>query len=237
MLKDGEKKTVAFVRDGGPNFVPIGMVFPPKNVKSLGRQSYGQTAAGFGYIHLRDIPSNLPEQLDQMLEAIGKVPGLVLDLRANGGGGGDHAAMFGRFIGAGKTWRNIPSAGKKPFDGPMVVIIDAGTRSAGETFGGMFKEDGRAWMIGDTPTAGMSSQKDKITVPSGLFAAYFSVRSNMGRFNGGRGLEGLGLTPHELVAYVPADLAQGVDTQIRRAEVLLQRGLPKDKVPYEAERR
>jgi hypothetical protein len=65
---------------------------------------------------------------------------------------------------------------------------------------------------------------------------YFSVRSNMGRFNEGRGIEGIGVPPHELVPYSPEDLARGVDTQIRRAEELLKQGLPQDKVPFEKER-
>ena len=39
------------------------------------------------------------------------------------------------------------SAGPKPYGGPVVVIIDAGVRSAGETASGMFKEDGRAYEI------------------------------------------------------------------------------------------
>jgi C-terminal processing protease CtpA/Prc len=236
LLKDSAPRTVAIVRNGGPNFAPIGPVFPPKKVQELGRQSYGRTDGGFGYLHLRDIPETLPAQLDTMLAFVGDAPGVILDLRANGGGGGDHAAMFGRFIGAGKTWHNYASAGARPFDGPLVLIVDAGTRSAGETFGGLFKQEGRAYVIGDGPTAGMSSSKEKVPVPSGLFAAYFSVRSNMGRFNGGRGVEGIGMAPQELVPYDPAELAKGVDTQIRRAEELLRTGLPKTKVPYEAAR-
>lgn len=115
----------------------------------------------------------------------------------------------------------------------MVVIVDAGVRSAGETVAGMFKEDGRAWMIGDTPTAGMSAQKAVVTVPSGLFSVRFAVASNKGRFNDGRGIEGIGVPPHEVTPYEAADLARGVDTQIRLAEEFLTRGLPKDRVPWE----
>jgi hypothetical protein len=44
------------------------------------------------------------------------------------------------------------------------------------------------------------------------------------------------MAPQELVPYDPAELAKGVDTQIRRAEELLRTGLPKTKVPYEAAR-
>jgi carboxyl-terminal processing protease len=91
----------------------------------------------------------------------------------------------------------------------------------------MFKEDGRAYAIGDSPTAGMSSSKQTLPVPSGLFCAYFSVFSNKGR-----GIEGIGVPPHELVPYDPKELAAGVDTQIRRAEELLEKGFPDGSVAY-----
>lgn len=212
--------------------VPSGPVFPPKGLTALGRQSYGKTAAGNGYIHLRDVPGELPDQLDTALDAIGDVPGLVLDTRANGGGGCDHDAVFARFLPAGKAFGPYKGAGKRPYAGPMVVIVDAGVRSAGETVAGQFKEDGRAFMIGDTPTAGMSSQKETVTVPSGMFSVLVSVASNKGRFNGGRGIEGIGVPPHEVVPYDPAELAEGIDTQIRRAEELLAKGFPKGVVRW-----
>jgi carboxyl-terminal processing protease len=232
-LAEGKKKSeVKLVRQGGPNFVPIGPLFPPKDLKAVGRQSYGKTGGGMGYIHLRDVPGELPEQLDQMLQDLGDVPGLILDCRANGGGGCDHDAVFGRFVPKGEAWRQYKSAGPAPYSGPMVVIVDAGVRSAGETIAGQFKEDGRAWMIGDTPTSGMSSSKDRLEVPSGMFKVFYSVTSNKGRFNGGKGIEGIGVPPSEVTPYDPKDLLKGVDTQIRRAEEILKAGLPKDKVAY-----
>ena len=236
-LADGaEKKTVKITRRGGPNYVPIGPVFPPKDLKTIGRQSYGKTAGGMAYIHLRDVPGDLPEQLDTMLAEIGKAPGLILDCRANGGGGCDHDAVFGRFVPKETQWKQYASAGPNPYEGPMVVIVDAGVRSAGETISGQFKEDGRAWMIGDTPTAGCSSSKDRLEVPSGMFKVYYSVTSNKGRFNGGKGIEGIGVPPSEVTPYEPEDLRKGVDTQIRRAEEILKKGLPADKVEYQPKR-
>jgi hypothetical protein len=231
-----KKRSVTIRRSGGPNFAPIGPAFPPPDLETTGRHSYGRTASGFGYIHLRDVSAELSRELDLMLDAIGDVPGLILDVRANGGGGTDHEAVFGRFLAPGEKWRQYTGQGKRPFAGPMVVIIDAGVRSAGETIAGMFKEDGRAYAIGDSPTAGMSSQKAALEVPSGLFKVRFSVRSNKARFNGGKGIEGIGVPPHEIVAYAPADLAKGVDTLIRRAEELLRGGFPAGSVPY-AEKR
>ena len=230
------KKTLAR-KDGG--LAPLGPVFLPAGLQAIGRNSYGKLASGYGYIHLRDVPQTLPDDLDKMLEALADPPGLVLDCRANGGGGCDHDAVFGRFVPKGQTLKfekEYASAGPRPFKGPVVVIVDAGVRSAGETVAGMLKEDGRAYMIGPEATAGMSSQKTTIDLPSGLFQLYVSVGSNKGRFNGGKGIEGIGVPPHEIVPYDPADLAAGVDTQIKRAEALLAKGFPKNAVPYHPER-
>lgn len=233
-IKDaaGALKKIERVRNGGPNYAAIGPLFPPKNLKGLGRQSYGRTSHGFGYIHLRDVPENLPMQLQQMNATIGDVPGLILDMRANGGGGCDHEAVFGNFLAKGQQWHGYSSKYDGGFTGPMVVIVDAGVRSAGETIAGMFKEDGRAYMLGESATAGMSSQKTEITTPSGLFTIRFSVASNKGRFNNGRGIEGIGVQPHEIVLPDAADLLAEKDTLIERAAKLLKDGFPKDAVPY-----
>jgi C-terminal processing protease CtpA/Prc len=114
----------------------------------------------------------------------------------------------------------------------VVVLIDAGVRSAGESAAGIFKEDGRGWLIGESPTAGMSSSKETIELPSGLFALYVSVATNKGRFNGGKGIEGIGVPPSEVVEYEPEDLAQGIDTLIRVAEERLMK-FPQDQVRYD----
>jgi carboxyl-terminal processing protease len=148
-IKDetGAAKQIKRVRNGGPNQVPIGPIFPPENLKFVGRQSYGKTKEGMGYVHLRDVPGDLPAQLDTMLAALGEMPGLILDMRANGGGGCDHEAVFGRF-------------------------------------------------------------------------------------NNGRGIEGIGVPPHEVVPVKAADLIKKQDTLILRATELLQNGFPKGAVFY-----
>jgi C-terminal processing protease CtpA/Prc len=231
------KKATLARNDGG--LAPAGPVVFPPGLQAIGRNSYGKLPSGFGYIHLRDVPQSLPEDLDRMLEALADPPGLVLDCRANGGGGCDHDAVFGRFVPKGVTLsfgRTYPSAGARPYKGPVVVIVDAGVRSAGETVAGMLKEDGRAFMIGPEATAGMSSQKTTIELPSGLFHLYVSVGSNKRQFNGGKGIEGIGVAPHEIVPYDPTDLASGIDSEIRRAEELLAKGFPRNVVPYHPER-
>lgn len=236
--KKGRKKVSLTCGKSGGDARYVGPVFPGKDWKPLGkRDMYATLPSGFGYVYLGECAGGLPEELDEALAAIGDAPGIVLDLRANNGGGTDHAAVFGRFVAKGASWRQYTSSGPAPFAGPMVVIVDAGTRSAGETVAGQFKEDGRAYMIGPEPTHGMSAQKVELEVPSKLFAVRFAVSSNKQRFNGGRGIEGIGVAPHEIVAWDPKLLQSGVDPMIARAEELLKKGFPKGAVPYEPAKR
>lgn len=230
----GEKKkrTITFTKR---NQVPSGPAFAPEGLETAGDLAFGRTAAGFGYVHLRRMKESVVDDLDTALAKVGDVPGLVLDFRANGGGSFDHEAFIGRFVPAGKTIEfavKHASAGPRQYGGPIVVIVDAGVRSAGETAADLFKEDGRGYVIGESATAGMSSQKTTIELPSKLFALYVSTRSNHARANGGKGLEGLGVIPHELVEYDAKDLAAKKDTLIARAEALFAK-FPQEKVPYD----
>ena len=57
------------------------------------------------------------------------------------------------------------------------------------------------------------------------------LRGNF-RYNKGKGIEGLGIPPHQIVPYVPADLDVGRDTQISTAEALLLKDTPSEEVDY-----
>lgn len=235
-LKDAKGKRVArTITCGSAPQVPDGPAFLPDGLERTKDLKYGRTKAGFGYVHVRRCPDDLPQQMDVALAALTDAKGVILDFRGNSGGGFDHDALMGRFIPTGRSIdfaKHYASAGPNPYGGPVVVIIDATVRSAGETASGMFKEDGRAFCIGEGPTAGMSAVKEQFDLPSGKWALHVAVASNKGRFNGGRGLEAIGVIPDETVEYAPKELAAGIDSQIARAEALLKR-FPQNKVRYD----
>jgi len=235
--KQKSKRTVTFEKAG---VVADGPAFPPQPLEWDGRSlGFGFTQAGWGYIHMRRIKNTVLDELDQALGKMRDAPGLILDFRGNSGGGVDHDAFESRFIPAGREMPRMarpPLAGAGPhgYGGPVIVIVDATVRSAGETVAGMFKEDGRAYMIGESPTAGMSAQKETIELPSGKYGLYVAVGSNRISFNGGRGIEGIGVPPNEIVQYDPQDLNAGRDTLIMRAEALLAE-YPQKEVRYDPE--
>lgn len=236
-LKDpsgkAKKRTLTYSKGSA---VPFGPAVVPKGLTGDGDVTWAKLDANVGYLHLRRCPEDLPAQVDRALEAVGDAKGLILDFRGNSGGGFDHDEFMGRFVPAGTTLafgQRYESRGPRQFAGPIVVIVDGTVVSAGETASGIFKEDGRGYLIGESPTAGMSSQKTTIDLPSGKFDLYVSTHSNKARFNAGRGIEGIGVIPHEIVAYGQKDLAAGVDTLIRRASELLAK-FPANKVPYRA---
>ena len=229
-----KKKTLIFER---ARQVPDGPAIFPKGTKrsSKSNVNFGKTESGFGYIHIRRCKPSVVAEVDEALKAIGNPKGMILDFRGNTGGSFNHEALFGRFVPKGKTIsfnKKYKSAGTVTYGGPIVAIIDGSVASAGETASGMFKEDGRAYVIGEGPTAGMSSGKRYIELPSGKFKLRVSVSSNMGRANKGKGIEGIGIPPHESLFYNAKDLANGIDTLTRRAEQLLK-DMPKNVVPYQ----
>ena len=86
--------------------------------------------------------------------------------------------------------------------------------------------------LGQEPA--VPAEEPRQTESKKRFSLYVSVRSNKSRFQGGRGIEGIGMIPHETVPYVAEDLANGEDTLIQRAEAILAK-FPKGKVPYRPE--
>ena len=121
----------------------------------------------------------------QLLEKIGNLKGLILDLRENHGGfvtqGVKVAGLFitnGVIViskynnGEEKYYRDID--GKRVFDGPLIVLVSRQTASAAEITAQALQDYGVALVVGDDHTYGKGSiQSQTVTDNSG--SNYFKV--------------------------------------------------------------
>lgn len=97
----------------------------------------------------------------QLLEDLrGKINGLVLDLRENGGGSLQEAVdLTGLFVGEGPIVQVRNAGGgvevekdgepSQVYDGPLAVLVDHASASASEIFAGAIQDYGRGLVIGD----------------------------------------------------------------------------------------
>jgi C-terminal processing protease CtpA/Prc len=174
---------------------------------------YGKLDSAFGYIYLRRI-RDVTACLDAAFRSFEGIKGLIIDLRGNGGGGYD-AEVFKRF-----DKKQGPLPGIPFYRGDMVVLIDAGTFSAGETFARDLVHAADAHLMGSR-TAGSSTAKRTWKLPHGLGTVILPRRSRWG-FDG-QPIEYNGIAPHEVLEVVPSELQKGQNSGIRRAEEYLER--------------
>jgi carboxyl-terminal processing protease len=94
-----------------------------------------------------------------------RIQGLIVDLRANGGGSLDEAVKIsGLFINQGPVVQVKESdgsidvlrdhEGKALYTGPMIVLVDKQSASASEIFAAAMQDYGRALIVGDSSTFG-----------------------------------------------------------------------------------
>jgi len=190
------------------NFRFMALKFPELQKTADEDVWYGKLPSGVGYIHYTGVSGKSRQGLDQACEALAECPGLILDMRLNGGGGESGVGAFDTRTG---SW-------KKPF----VVLHGPKTFSAGETEIWALRDmrAGRkcdVQFFGQT-TAGASGSKIRWKLPSGFAEGRFVYR----HWRGGRSkIEGSGIEPDEVVLQDVVELSLGIDSCIRRAEAWL----------------
>jgi C-terminal processing protease CtpA/Prc len=186
-----------------------------------------------GYIRIRGWGRFAPEEFDKLLEPLREKPGLILDVRDNGGGSDRLAeTVVGRFIThtvvasisfqrqAGtntyeKLVHMVTPRGPWCYGGKVAVLTNEGCASACEHFvSGMFEAG--ALLVG-TPTSGACGWSKEIDLPGGVtlrcaltFPLHGKVPSPLH-----------GIEPHHLVTPTVEDIRAGRDTVLEKAITLL----------------
>ncbi|WP_460425723.1 S41 family peptidase [Azotobacter armeniacus] len=190
-------------------------------------RTYEKDGRRVGYVRLwsgthKDI---LKTFHDGVTERLGKADAIVLDLR--GGFGGAWYDYLDLFFANRKDYFSFsiinrketlqhkaePQINKWHFDGPMVVLVNEGTRSGKEALAYQFKKTGRALLLGTTTQGAFSlgeaifNDRDK---PYFLYLSSGELRLD------GNKVEGVGISPDVRVEY-DLNKSSPVDPQLEAA--------------------
>ncbi len=215
--------------DGKVFAVPI-IHFGARPSEELPTLSARRLPSGNGYIKFDGWKPPVDAQFRTELAKLMDTPGLVVDLRGNGGGQTDvllnissiffpKEVSFGGFKKRGGTVEEIFT--RKPdqtYKGAVVILVDEDSASASEVFTVSMQESARARIIGRQTCGCVLNQWTKKEKGGGTLRWSARVYSSPK----GRVLEGTGVIPEEIVAPLISDLQQGRDAALEAAENALK---------------
>ena len=194
-------------------------------------------AGGIGYIRFNAFVPTQMKKVCAALRGMHDAAGIVIDLRGNQGGLlgmigglGGLVSEYPTVLGSMKTRSGqnpvlvIPQ--RRPYSGPLAILIDGSTQSAAEIFAAGMQETRRAVVIGDT-SAGNTLPSGILKLPTGaLFQyAFGNYQSPDGIF-----LEGRGVVPDWIVKLNRRALLRG-DPQLTAAIAKLRRRISQTRLP------
>jgi carboxyl-terminal processing protease len=207
--------------------------------------------SGYAYIKFNRFLPPADKKIKEALLKYKDAPGLILDLRLNGGGDGElglkiagyffnDKVPFGRiitrtgkppsaFFGLFKLPKEFQAGekGEQLYANPVVILINEATGSTSELFASALQEQNRAYVIG-TQSCGcvlgvINHKKLKGGGELDVSEIGFLTSKN-------RTLEGNGVLPDKSVALTIADLQRSYDAALNEAENYLNNLLKKNKI-------
>jgi carboxyl-terminal processing protease len=230
----GTRVNIAWITRGGKQKSAVVERYWSQRQLGFNNQRKGKIAILRLDAFTQSVALDFSKALPEVLEG---AEGIVLDLRANGGGDAeamaDIASLFledgtnlGRFAdrsGASfelqtfsrRLWR---SSGLSPIKVPLVVLTSEHTSSAAEILAAALQAKRRAQVIGSGTCGCVLAIRNRHALPDGgvLDVSEFDYRTA-----GGVRLEGAGIKPDKVTPLTRADIYSRRDRALERARVLL----------------
>lgn len=242
LIAPGRGYTWTGWKDGHPeNFDATLLAYylrPPSGSAAGGTVRWGMLEGGLGYLRIGTFGrTGIGSAVDAALASLGAVPGLVVDIRSNGGGSDTQTkAAVGRLI-AGRVhfrtirYKNGPGHddfgpeirdfvepdGAQTYHGPLVLLQNRLVYSAAEDFVLAMRVRPDVTIVGDT-TGGGAGNPIPRELPNGWV---LRVSRWQAWAADGTWYEGVGLPPDVVREITPADLAAGRDPLLETAIALL----------------
>jgi carboxyl-terminal processing protease len=222
-LADGDNNTVTATFDDHPRGEPVKFGLLPTQYFWIESKRVGDAAYVAFNVFLD--PPKLFSTFDETIAACAKCPGLIIDIRGNSGGiAGMAMGLAGYFVDEPNKQLGVMYTRGVPlkffinpraphFTGKLAVLVDGLSASTSEIFAGGLQDIHRARIFG-THTAGAALPSVIERLPNGdgfqyAIANYIS--------EGGKTLEGTGVTPDVEISPDPGALRQGHDRVLEAA--------------------
>ena len=180
---------------------------------------------GVGYIRFTQFIPALDKKIAEAVASMLDAPGLIIDLRGNGGGDDSVAIKLANQLfdkptqlmvartRKGEDFYYKANPSKRPYLGPVVLLVDGASGSASEQLAAGLQESGRAYVVGNV-TAGDDMDAELEELPTGAYLIYASGLPHTPK---GAVVEGHGVKPDLEVNLTRAALLRGEDAQFDAA--------------------